>query len=543
VNPGERPLEASRLEPDRHEKQPPCCAGCGSGTDVRGWIALIAQRDKLGLTEEQAFTQAWETVTAMNPFPAIMGRICPHPCQTNCSRADKDGAVQINALERFLGDWGLDRGLRLPRLATPGSAGRSVGVVGSGPAGLSFAYQMARRGYQVTVYEREARPGGMLFQGIPEYRLPEKVLEAEVARILDLGVDFQPGVAVGRDVALDELRRRHDALFLGIGAGRGRTLGIPGEAGPGTWTGTEYLGRVNRGEQVALGERVVVVGGGNTAVDAARTARRTGADVTMLYRRTRAEMPAIEAEVEDALVEGVVIEYLSAPVGIIREGVALRGLRVQRMALGEPDPSGRRRPVPVPGSEYEIAATSVIAAVSQEPEWDEMPGVKGGIVWAEEAELGDGLWTGGDTLGLGIASRAINQGRQAAEAVHARLQGLPAPPASDRQPLPSGAVKTDFYPERAPVQPLRHPADQWRTDPEAELQDTISEDQFLTEIGRCFSCGLCYGCEQCFMYCSPGSFTRLEQVAPGAYFALDLDLCQACGKCSDLCPCGFITPS
>jgi ferredoxin len=300
---------------------------------------------------------------------------------------------------------------------------------------------------------------------------------------------------------------------------------------------------VNRGEPVSLGDRVVVVGGGNTAVDAARAARRTGAEVTMLYRRTRAEMPAIEAEVDDALAEGVQVEYLAGPVEIIREGDALRAVLVRRMELGAPDSSGRRKPVPIPGSEYQLPVTAVIAAVSQTPEWPGMDTLADGKVWATDAELEDGLWTGGDTLGLGIASRAIAQGRQAAEAVHAHLQGLEPPATPARAPLPQRGVKPDFYPGQAPVALPHRPADHWKVDPEGELQDTISQELFLEEIGRCFSCGLCYGCEQCFMYCNVGGFTRLDQVAPGAYFAFDSDLCQACGKCADLCPCGFLTPN
>ncbi len=537
-------LAAARIDPVRDEKLAPCCAGCASGTDVRGWIAIVAQRRKLGLTEEEAYGRAWAHVTAVNPFPATMGRICPHPCEAGCNRAGKDGAVAINAMERFLGDWGLARGLALPRLDEPGVVPESVGVVGAGPAGLSFAYQMARRGYRVTVYERASTPGGALYHGIPEYRLPAAVLEAEVGRILDLGVELRLDTAVGRDVPLAALRDRHDVLFLGIGAGRGLTLGVPGEEGTGTWTGTDYLARVNRGMDVALGDRVIVVGGGNTAVDAARVARRTGADVTLLYRRTREEMPAIDAEVEDALAEGVRIEYLAAPVEILRRDGLVRAVVVRRMALGEPDASGRRRPVPVDGSDHEIPATAVIAAVSQRPDWDGLDEAAPATAWVEDARdgrIGDGLWTGGDTRGLGIAGMAIGQGRQAAEAVHARLRG-PAPPRlAPREPVTQAGVRPEFYPPRERVEPPRRPPETWRTEPAAELEGTISEEAFLAEAERCFSCGQCYGCEQCFMYCSAGGFTRLKEVSPGAYFALSLDRCQACGKCTDLCPCGFLT--
>lgn len=536
-------LTAAMIRPLRQEKQAPCCAGCASGADVRGWIAVVAQRRALGLSDREAYTRAWQHVTEVNPFPAVMGRICPHPCESGCSRAGKDGAVAINALERFLGDWALAEGLALPRLDPPRSRPQSIGAVGSGPAGLSFAYQMARRGYAVTVYEKESKAGGMLYHGIPQYRLPEAILEAEVGRILDLGVDLQLGTALGRDVDLELLRHRHAAVFLGIGAGHGLEMGIPGEAGEGTWTGTEYLARVNRGEPVDLGDRVVVVGGGNTAVDAARTARRSGAEVTLLYRRSRKEMPAIEAEVDDALAEGVRIEYLAAPVEVLREAGRIRAVLARRMALGEPDATGRRTPVPAAGTDWEIEATALIAAVSQRPDWAGAADLASGTIWATASELGDGLWTGGDTLGLGIASRAISQGRQAAEKVHARLQGLPATPLPHTPPLPEGAVKPDFYAGRAPVVPVRRPADTWRTDPAGELQSTITEAAFLDEVGRCFSCGLCYGCEQCFMYCSAGGFTRLHEPAPGKYFALALEHCLACGKCADLCPCGFVTPA
>lgn len=536
-------LAAAMIRPLREEKEAPCCAGCGSGTDVRGWIALVAQRRALGLSDREAYTRAWQHVVEVNPFPAVMGRVCPHPCESNCSRTGKDGAVAINALERFLGDWALAEGLGLPRLHPPGNHPQSIGVVGSGPAGLSFAYQMARRGYAVTVYEKEQKAGGMLYHGIPQYRLPEAILEAEVGRILDLGVDLRLGTALGRHVDLELLRHHHDAVFLGIGAGHGLEMGIPGESGEGAWAGTEYLGRVNRGERVELGDRVVVVGGGNTAVDAARTARRGGAEVTMLYRRSRKEMPAIEAEVDDAVAEGVRIEYLTAPVEVLRDAGRIRAVLARRMALGEPDAMGRRTPVPVPGTDWRIDATAVIAAVSQRPDWAGAADLTSGTVWATASELGDRLWTGGDTLGLGIASRAISQGRQAAEKAHIQLQRLSATPTPRRPPLPAGAVKPDFYAARAPVQPVRRPTDTWRTDPEGELQSTITEAAFLQEVSRCFSCGLCYGCEQCFMYCNAGGFARLDKVAPGKYFALALERCQACGKCADLCPCGFVTPA
>lgn len=529
--------------PKQSAQLPPCGAGCATGADIRGWIGVIAQRRKLGLWDAAAFSWAWRMVTNVNPFPATLGRICPHPCEAGCNRAGKDGAVAINALERFLGDWGLRQGLDLERLEI-GEKPESIGVIGAGPAGLSFAYQMARRGYRVTVYERNAKPGGMLQYGIPEYRLPERILAAEIQKILALGMELKLGTGIGREVSVRALKAQHDILFLGIGALRARMLGIPGEDGGSVWTGTEYLARVNRGEPPALGAEVIVVGGGNTAIDAARTARRSGARVTLLYRRTRQEMPAIAAEVEDALAEGVTLTFLAAPVRIGRTGAEVSSVAVQQMQLGDPDASGRRKPVAVCGSEYELPASALIAAVSQEPDWEGLDELAPGATWIQSAQHGridDALWAGGDALGLGIAGLAVANGRRAAEALHARLRNreLRIPPA--RIPIAADAIKSDFHCDRARAVAPEISVDDRLKVPEAEVRGTIGEAQFLEEVERCFSCGLCFGCEQCFMYCNGGGFSRLEEPTPGTYFALKLDACEGCRKCIELCPCGYLS--
>jgi len=538
------PIAQALIRPQQTEKSAPCCNGCATGGDVRGWISLVAQRDKLGLTEQEALSNAWGKLTEVNPFPSTLGRICPHPCESGCNRREKDGAVAINALERFLGDWALEQRLSLKQLEGDPKP-ESIGVIGAGPAGLSFAYQMARRNYRVTIYEKEEKPGGMLYYGIPHYRLPKDVLDAEVKRILDLGVELQPNCSIGKGINIFNLKDKHDAIFLGIGAGRGRKLGIPGEAGSNVWAGTEYLGFLNRGESITLGSEVIVVGGGNTAVDAARSARRSGAHVTMLYRRTRKEIPAIESEINEAIEEGIHIEYLAAPVEIKRTNGMVVAVLAQRMELGDTDNTGRRKPVPVPGSEYELPADSVIVAVSQEPDWEDLNELDPGTVWVQPAEYGkmdDNLWTGGDTLGLGIAGMAIAQGRQAAEALHAQLRGLDQPFTTRKPEVSEVIIKSDFHSEKPPATPSQHSVEERLAEPGLEIQETISRTEFLEEVARCFSCGLCYGCDNCFMYCNAGGFTRLEQVTPGAYFALSREFCVGCGKCIDLCPSGFLTP-
>jgi formate dehydrogenase major subunit len=518
--------------------------GCATSGDVREWVGVVAQREKLGLSRDEAFSRAWRIITEVNPFPSVMGRVCPHPCEDHCNRSEFDEPLAINAMERFLGDWALDASLPLD---SPNAIarGESIGVIGAGPSGLSFAYQMARRGYQVAVYEGREQAGGMLRYGIPDYRLPPAVLDAEINRILEVGVDLKLNTSVGRDVALGELRSRHDALYLGIGAQRGRGLGIPGGEGPGMWTGTEYLDLVNRGRPPEVGSRVAVIGGGNTAVDAARAARRAGAEVTLLYRRSREEMPAIAHEVEDALEEGVQLELLAAPLRLEREEGRPETLVVQRMELGKPDASGRRRPIPVSGSEFGVPVDSVIAAVSQEPELEgleELGEGNGWVVTDDSGLVADGVWAGGDALGLGIAGFAIAQGRRAAEALHHRLTGEGGPGDGPRPGLTIGPdrVNPDFHEARPAATPPRLGASERVLDPGAEVTGGISEAEFLAEAQRCFSCGSCFGCQQCAMYCTSGSFLKLDEVKPGFYFALSLDHCEECGKCVEVCPCGFL---
>jgi NADPH-dependent glutamate synthase beta subunit-like oxidoreductase len=499
----------------------------------------------MGLSRSDAFAEAWGMIAEVNPFPSVMGRVCPHPCEGECNRSVLDEPVAINAMERFLGDWALSAGLPLRRLEKD-ARNEWIGVVGAGPSGLSFAYQLARRGYRVTVYEGREKPGGMLRYGIPDYRLPPEVLDAEIQRIMDLGVEVRLGVQVGRDLTLEELRERHDALYLGIGAQKGRGLNIPGADGPGVWTGTEYLDRVNRGEDPALGSRVGVIGGGNTAIDAARAARRSGAQVTILYRRSRDEMPAIDHEIDDALEEGIDLVLLAAPVRLERapEG-APRALEVQRMELGEPDASGRRRPLPIAGSEYELPVDSVIAAVSQEPDLLGLEAVAaedGWLVTDAQGSIAPGVWAGGDALGLGIAGFAIAQGRRAAEALHRRLSGDPAtqPERSTSLDASPDRIHLEFHERRGSAKPPRMDPSVRVSQPRAEVSGGIAEKEFLAEAERCFSCGSCFGCQQCSMYCTAGSFVKLGEVRPGVYFALSLDHCEECGKCIEVCPCGFL---
>ena len=383
----------------------------------------------------------------------------------------------------------------------------------------------------------------MLRHAIPDYRLPRDVLDAEIQRVLDLGITFVGNMDLGRKIDLEELNKRHSLIFLGLGAQAANELGIPGESGPNVVSGIDYLQQRKRHSVPMDGKRVLVFGGGNTAIDAARSARRDGASVTLAYRRSEAEMPAIRAEVEDARAEGVTFQFLVAPLQIVRRGDEIDHVELQEMRLGNPDAGGRRRPVPISGRSHAQPADLVIVAVSQGLDVHGLRDLAGAERWLrtrEDGKLADNIWAGGDDRGPGIASKAIAQGRLAAESAHAELRGERPPTGSERKALPESAVKTDYYAPQARARVTRLPPDEQMSGPDAEIEVTLTYEQACDEARRCMSCGLCFDCELCFMYCNGSGFTRIESPGPGNYFAIALDACEGCGKCIEMCPCGYL---
>jgi NADPH-dependent glutamate synthase beta subunit-like oxidoreductase/Pyruvate/2-oxoacid:ferredoxin oxidoreductase delta subunit len=545
----------SSLRPQQVVKQAPCLTGCPAGNDVRAWMNTISAFEKTGKTLDQALDTAFEMLAGSNPLPSVLGRVCPHPCEASCNRKEKDGAVAINSLERFLGDRGLERKLALPVVAAPGSQKEKIAVVGAGPAGLSCAYQLARRGYKVTVFESLPEAGGMLRYGIPDYRLPRDVLDAEIQRIGAVGVEIRCSTAVGKDVSFESLQKDYDAIFVAIGAHQGKKIRVEGEDGAGVYTGTGFLRQVALGQPPPIGKKVAVIGGGDTAIDAARVCRRLatdsaeqaaklGADVTLFYRRTRTEMPAIEDEVVGAVEEDVKIEFLAAPSKILRDpsGKVMK-LVVERMKLGDPDASGRRSPVAT-GEFIEYDVDTVITAVSQEPDFKSVGGDLGSIRWMEADKWGKTklakVWSGGDNVNLALATTAVGQGRSAAESIHATLRGEEPKEVAKGPEVTPARLKIDFYEgkpraERGHVDPATRLAN-----PHAEIDKGITAEQALDEVKRCFSCGFCFGCERCWMYCTPSCFTKVSDKSPGNYYKIKLDTCDGCKKCVDECPCGFL---
>jgi len=504
----------------------PCKNACPANTSAQGYVALI---------KERRYADALEVIKQYNPFPATVGRVCSHPCESECSRRKVDEAISICALKRFVAD----RQAGEPVVAPERKYAEEIAIVGSGPAGLSCAHHLARLGYKATVFEALPVAGGMMRVGIPAYRLPRDVLDREIDDIRKEGVEIRLNSTV-RDIR-DLFRQNHKAVFLAVGAHQPQELGIPGERGTiGVHYGVAFLRRVSLGEKVELGARVVVVGGGNTAIDAARTALRVGAkEVTLLYRRTRAEMPAFAHEVEDGEAEGMRVELLTAPIAVLRDNGRLRGVRCVRMQLGEPDASGRRRPVPIPGSEFEIAADAMIAAVAQAPEISLLAPDHGLQVsrdgWFEVDSVTlatnvPGVFAGGDAAqGPGMLIDAIAAGRRGALSIHRHLRGLPMLTAREEQPLPVGQwTDTELEAKRARGEIVRgkRPRSatvrvEERVGDFREVELGLSEEQAVAEAERCLACGLCAECYQCLKACGVNAIVhemveRVEEIPVGA---------------------------
>jgi NADPH-dependent glutamate synthase beta subunit-like oxidoreductase len=522
---------------------PACRHVCPSGNRIREFLTTIAQAERREKPPEQALQEAWEIYSDTSPFPATCGRVCPHPCEDNCNRKEHDGAVNINQIERVIGDFGLEKKLKLKTLSDE-KRSEKVAVVGAGPGGLSCAYQLARRGYGVTVFEASEKPGGMLLWGIPRYRLPADVLAGEIQKILDLGVELKCDTRVGKDISLDDLRSQYQAVFLSIGAHRGLKLRVDGEEADNVFSGVEFLNRVYHGEKIDVGDNVIVVGGGDTAIDAARICRRLGATTTILYRRTIEEMPAIDEEIEEAREEDVKFEYLAAPVGFEKQGSRITSVRCIRMELGEPDDSGRRRPVPIEGSEFELPATAVIPAISQEPDFTGFEDLIDGKDWLQVDEHGasakaEGVYAGGDAVSLALVTTAIGQGRRAAESIDLGFRGEERTKENETPVIKADKLRLDHYEktDRAPSAKL--PPQQRLAGMETEVSLPMSQERAINEAKRCMSCGFCFDCEKCWLFCQDQAISKPMQ-EKGALYSFKMENCTGCKKCAEECPCGFI---
>ncbi|MGC2539536.1 MAG: FAD-dependent oxidoreductase, partial [Candidatus Sulfotelmatobacter sp.] len=490
----------------------PCEAGCPIHQSAQGYVTLIAQG---------RFEEALQVILRDNPIPSICGRICTHPCTTACTRSNVDDPVNLPALKRFITDHNSD--YKLPQSTVP-ERPEKIAIVGSGPAGLLCAYQLRQKGYGTTIFEALPVAGGMLAVGIPSFRLPRPLLNAELDRMRAIGIEILLETPVGRSITFEELRKAYAAVFVAIGAHVERRLGIPGENLPGVTGGVEFLRRVNLGNPVAPGHRVLVVGGGNSALDAARAALRCGAaEVTIIYRRTRAEMPAGHREIEDAEREGVKLMFLAAPKSFQSgPGGCVAGLECVKMKLGRPDASGRPAPVPIPGSEFVIPCDAVVATIGQVPDVTAlgerlgMATTKSGTLRADPVTLETdlpGVFAGGDCVtGPDVVVTAMLAGKKAANSIDRWINGQDL--RADREL--EGPYHTNYVVDTAGVLmqrqipvPSLDPATRGRTFD--EVHTGYTREQAIAEAKRCLACGICCDCHICATACQANAIDYAQK--------------------------------
>jgi 2-oxoacid:acceptor oxidoreductase delta subunit (pyruvate/2-ketoisovalerate family) len=510
-----RPVYVDRL--------PPCNNACPSGENIQGWLYHAESGD---------YEAAWRVLVRDNPLPAIMGRVCYHPCESSCNRGYLDSAVGINSVERFLGDEAIRRGWRFD--APESVSGKKVLIVGAGPSGLSAAYHLARSGHQVTICDAGPYAGGMMRFGIPKYRLPRDVLDAEVQRILDLGVMLRLNTRVDNIIQAMQ-GGGFDAAFLAVGAHIGKRAYIPAGSAAKVLDAVSVLRSMEGEEKPMLGRRVVVYGGGNTAIDVARTARRLGAsEAIIVYRRTREKMPAHDFEVEEALQEGILIKWLSTIRQVSNEGE----LTIEKMQLDE-------KGFPQPTGELEtLESDSLVLALGQDVDLSLLNGVPGLEIKDGTVQVDTNLMTGHPGIFAGgdmvpserTVTMGIGHGKKAARHIDAWLRGTTCVPAPRHEVADYGKLNPWYYNDAPKM--VRPTLDILRRQSTfEEVQGGLDESNAKFESRRCLSCGNCFECDNCYGVCPDNAVIKL---GPGKRFKFNYDYCKGCGVCVSECPCGAI---
>jgi NADPH-dependent glutamate synthase beta subunit-like oxidoreductase/Pyruvate/2-oxoacid:ferredoxin oxidoreductase delta subunit len=507
----------------------PCHAACPVSGEIAEWIGRARLRD---------FRGAWEILARHNPFPAVAGRICHHPCEAACNRAGYDASLAICRLERHVGDMAIAQGWSHAPAETTRS--ERIAIIGGGPSGLSAAFHLRRRGYAVTLFESRPELGGLMRYGIPSYRLARSVLDAEIARVVALGIDVRCGESVETSEDFENLRRDFDAVYLALGARCQKRLPRLDYTRPWVTDGADYLARANAGTPPALGRAIVVIGGGSAALDVARSARRAGHDVTILALESASQMPAQREEVVEALEEGVVLRdgaMLNEVVEIDRGGLRLECVRV---AFSAGAARGQFTVTPVAGSEFQLDADAIVPSIGQDPDLAPFAAsldIEGALVKsdAHQATSADRVYAGGDVASMArFVTEAIGMGQRAARAIDRELSGgIVAGTETDMEPVvPLAAINTFYHPKRARA-PEKRLAPEQRLAGDAEVQIGFALDEALAETDRCFSCGTCIQCDNCVHYCPDLAVKREDD----GYVVLT-DYCKGCGLCVKECPTG-----
>lgn len=526
------------LRPRYIESIPSCQNSCPTSNDIETWIRLF---------EKGKLEEAWEAATLENPFPSIMGRVCFNPCMNGCNRREMGGTVGIRMLEKELGDVAGEK-LPAPKPFFP-STGKKVAVIGSGPAGLACAYHLSRLGHKVTVFEREKKAGGMLRYGIPEYRLPRNIIDREIEKLWEMGIEFKLATPIKDAVQTQNLRTDFNAIFIAIGAQKSRLLQIPGERISGVMSGLSFLKKIGNGEKVPVGKKVVVVGGGNTAIDTARVAKHLGAEVKILYRRSKAEMPAFEEEILHVEKDGVVIETLVAPKGILIKENKANAIICQKMKLDEPDESGRRGVTPIEGEEITFDADTIFTAIGEEMEISIIPSA----LHIDNASLkvnstGQTEWknvfAGGDMISQPrTVVDALGAGKRSAIAIDCYLRGEKIEDISNEISSPETNAffmwrylkhrtgKNSFCATTSELTKLPKIIKFEDLNPVYFTYSAPNDSDVKGELARCFHCGRCTECDNCYIYCPDVAIAKKE-----GGFEIDYFFCKGCGVCAKECP-------
>ena len=484
----------------------PCMEACPAGVNVKAYVSLIAAGK---------FHEALHVVREKNPLPGICGRVCTHPCESYCNRNQIDAPVAIRSLKRFVADYELDHPIPKPQ-KTAGTRKEKIAIIGSGPAGLTAAHDLAKSGFNVTIFEELSEPGGMLIAGIPSYRMPRDILKIEIDYIRNLGVKIKTNKKISGKQDYSKLLKDYDAIYLAIGAHVGKKLGIPGEDKyEGFLDAVTFLREVNLGKPQKPGEKVIVIGGGNSAIDAARTALRLGSEVNIVYRRTRQEMPANDEEIKDAEEEGIKMHYLAAPAKIVGENGKVTGLECTKMKLGKPDESGRARPIPIKNSEFIIKADVIIPAISQVPDLSFLPKdhkidiSRWQTFAANENTMATnipGVFAGGDAVtGPNTVIDAIAQGHITAQSIERFIDGEELVQKDNRTKPIETEIKIELKSRPkikrapAPMQEITKRKNSFK-----EVEYGFDEATAIAEAQRCLRCGPCDECYICVSDCHKG---------------------------------------
>jgi NADPH-dependent glutamate synthase beta subunit-like oxidoreductase len=530
----------------------PCQEVCPAGNPIPQFLYLASER---------RYEEALEAVLQENPFPGVCGRVCFHPCEKECHRVQYDEAVSINAMERYVFDVTSDRSPDMPSVSDADS--KRVAIVGSGPAGLSAAYFLGRLGYRVTLFEARKELGGVMRWGIPEYRLPKSILKKEIRRILQLPIDVKTGVRVGKEISFEKLHR-FDAVFLSPGAGLSLSLGIEGQDLKKVWSGGDFLDRINSGDKFRIGKEIIVIGGGNTAMDVARSALRLGSRVTVVYRRTRAEMPAIQDEIHEAEQEGVRFEFLLQPVKVsVLKNKRIR-VKFQRMKLRGRDESHRPKAIPIKGAYHTLDADGLIKAVGEGVDLSWIPKTlnKKSLIDVNLslATSHPKIFAGGDAIdqprtivtAIGAGKKAaisidlylrgsaeddvfskIRVGNKGALSMEAYLSGKNGGNWSEPKEVISYPQLNTLYFERSQRVEMSKLRGNKTLKSFSEVNLGFTSDEATISALRCFSCGTCNYCYNCYFFCPEGVVSLDPQHKKRT---VDLEHCKGCGTCAKVCP-------